>query len=73
MPTWPSDSDESVGLESISEPDDMDLDDEVNNDAAVDAVDDNEVEKDEEEEKEEEEEEEGEVVELDVEGAAAEE
>ena len=67
LPTWPSDSDDSIGLESISEPDDMDLDDEVNNDdhdAAVD-VDDNEAE--------EEEEEEGEVVELDVEGAAGEE
>ena len=66
MPTWPSDSNDSIGLESISEPDDMDLDDEVNNDdAAVDVVDDNEAEKEEEEE--------GEVVELDVEGAAGEE
>ena len=27
-PTWPSDSDEFMGLESISEPDDMDMDDE---------------------------------------------
>ena len=67
MPTWPSDSDESIGLESISEPDDMDLDDdEVNDDdAAVGVVGDNEAE--------EEEEEEGEVVEFDDEGAAGEE
>ena len=66
MPSWPSDSDDSIGLESISEPDDIDLDDdEVNDDdAAVGVVDDNEAE--------EEEEEEGEVVEFDDEGAAGE-
>ena len=64
MPTWPSDSDDSIGLESISEPDEIDLDDEVDNvdddDAAV--VDDNEGE-----------DEEGEVVEFDSEGAGGEE
>jgi cysteine protease ATG4 len=67
MPTWPSDSDDSIGLESISEPDDMDLDhDEVkDDDGAVGVVDENEAE--------EEEEEEGEVVEFDDEGAAGEE
>lgn len=66
MPTWPSDSDDSIGLESISEPDDMNLDDdEVNDDdAAVGVVGD---------EAEEEEEEEGEVVEFDDEGAGEEE
>jgi cysteine protease ATG4 len=26
-PTWPSDTDEFMGLESIAEPDDMDMDD----------------------------------------------
>ena len=61
LPTWPSDSDDSVCLESVSDPDDMDLDDEVDNDDV--AVGDN--------DDEEEEEEEGEVVELDVEGPAA--
>jgi cysteine protease ATG4 len=67
MPTWPSDSVDSIGLESISEPDDMDLDDdEINDDGAgVGVVDDNEAE--------EEEEEEGEVVEFDDEGAGGEE
>ena len=64
MPTWPYDSDDSIGLESISEPDDMDLDDD-DDDAAVGVVDDNEAE--------EEEEEEGKVVEFDIERAAGEE
>ena len=56
MPTWPSDSDDSIGLESISEFDNLD-DDEVNDDDAAVGVDDNDTE--------EEEEEEGEVVEFD--------
>jgi cysteine protease ATG4 len=65
LPSWPSDSDDSMCLESISDPDDMGLNDEVENDddAAVGVIDDNEAE----------EEEEGEVVELDVEGAVGEE
>ena len=60
LPTWPSDSDDSMGLESLSEPDDMDLDDD--DDAVVGVADDNEAEEDEDED-------EGEVVELDVEAA----
>jgi cysteine protease ATG4 len=33
-PTWPSDSDEFMGLESMSEPDDMDLDEQQEDDGA---------------------------------------
>ena len=32
MLTWPSDLDDNMGLESISDPDDMDLDDEEEDD-----------------------------------------
>ena len=34
-PTWPSDTDEFMGLESISEPDDMDVDENNDNDKVV--------------------------------------
>jgi cysteine protease ATG4 len=38
-PTWPSDTDEFMGLESISEPDDMDMDDDDDDEAQDDGVD----------------------------------